>query len=318
MHGVRPSIRLPIFVTAPRLARPWRALSVLVAVFLAAAIQPAPAGQMPYSQGLLWKITKRSGVPSYVFGTMHVSDERVRDIPNPVRRALKETRSLSVEMISDPKDRIRTLELMVYTNGRTLNDVLGPTLFARTVRAIAPLGLGAEDIKMFKPWYVSVMLGTPPDEAMRQSGGRIPLDAALVRRAARMGHRLHGLETFDEHFGLFDNMSEADQIKMLELAVGDSRRVTQYYERMVRHYVSRDLGALMKLWGEYKAGLDPSLRQAFENKLLHSRNRIMVKRMQKRLREGRAMIAVGAAHLPGEKGILNLLAQRGYKVSRIY
>lgn len=274
---------------------------------------------MAYSQGVLWKITKKKGgSPSYVFGTMHVSDERVRDLPKPVQRVLRETRSLSVEMISEPKDRKRTLELMVYTKGRTLDKVLGPKLFARTVRAISPLGLGADDIRMFKPWYVSAMLGTPPDEAMRQSGGRIPLDAALVRHAVRIGHRLHGLETFDEHFGLFDTMSEADQVKILELAVSDSRRVVQYYERMVRHYLSRDLGALMDLWGEYKAGLDPKLRKSFEQKLLFSRNRVMVGRMQARLREGRAMIAVGAAHLPGDKGILYLLAQRGYRVTRVY
>ena len=53
-------------------------------------------------------------------------------------------------------------------------------------------------------------------------------------------------------------------------------------------------------------------------KLIDERNATMVRRMQPRLREGGALIAVGAMHLPGERGLLRLLLDRGYQLERVY
>jgi uncharacterized protein YbaP (TraB family) len=60
------------------------------------------------------------------------------------------------------------------------------------------------------------------------------------------------------------------------------------------------------------------MREIFWTRLVDARNRVMVARMQPRLAEGNAFVAVGAAHLPGEKGILNLLARQGYTVRKLY
>lgn len=276
------------------------------------------AEPVPYGQGLLWKVQKGRTAPSHVFGTIHLSDERVNDIPKPVRGALERSRSLSVEMVIAPDDATRLLNLMTYRNGRTLERTIGKQLFNRTVKAISPLGLNARNIRKFKPWYVSALVGTHPDEAMRRSGGRMPLDASLARLAQMRGSRLYGLETFEEHFALFDGLSEKDQITMLKHAVAGSPRVRLYYERMVRSYLARDLAALASHVSDFNASLEPGLRRAIEEKLLFSRNRTMARRMQKRFREGRAFVAVGAAHLPGKKGVLQLLASRGFKVERVY
>lgn len=282
------------------------------------AIHDGRAEPVPYGQGLLWKVQKGRAAPSHVFGTIHLSDERVNDIPKPVHRALVGSNSLSVEMVIAPNDAARVLDLMTYSDGRTLDRVLGKRLFTRTVKAVSPLGLNAEHINRFKPWYVSALVGTHPDEAMRRSGGRVPLDSALARMAQTRGHRLYGLETFEEHFALFDGLSEKDQIKMLKHAVAGSPRVRLYYERMVRSYLERDLAALAAHVSDFNATLDPRLRRAFKEKLLFARNRTMVGRMQSRFREGHAFVAVGAAHLPGKKGVLHLLARRGFKVERVY
>lgn len=292
-----------------------------LAVFVWGTIAPAGSSRaedLPYSTGLLWKVTKYGRHPAHVFGTMHVSDERVRDIPAPVGKALGAADSLFLEIIVQPEDEPRLRRLMTYTDGRTLKQVLGEDLFGRVARAVAYAGVSGEEILPFKPWYVTGLVTVHPDEAMRQSGGRVVLDAALANRARQLGHRIRGLEGFDEHFALFDAMSESDQIQMLRLALKSRRRVRQFYEHMVRLYLNRDLAGIMNVWSQFQAGLEPGLRNAFEEKLLNARNEIMVRRMAPRFAEGRAFVAVGAAHLPGERGVLNLLARRGYAVARVY
>lgn len=294
---------------------------VLALLVVAFCIMPAAAPLaegMLYGKGLLWKITKKGRVAGHVLGTMHLSDERIRDIPKPVLRALARSESMSVEMILEHDDQHRVQRLMNYSGNKTLEKVLGPELFAKVVKAVSPAGLAADDIRQFKPWYVSSLVNVHPDEAMRQSGGRIVLDAALANIARSRGLPLHGLETFDEHFALFDSMTEEDQIKMLRLSLKGTHRIRQYYEYMVRLYLDRDLRGIMRVTGEFMAGLDPELRKAFEEKLLYARNKIMVRRMQKQFREGDAFVAIGAAHLPGHRGVLYLLEKRGYRVARVY
>lgn len=309
-----------VAVVAPkyRLIKRAASIAVLGTALVGSAANAAAAEPMAYGQGLLWKIVGAARTPSYVFGTIHLSDERVTDIPKPVRRALAKSRSLSVEMVIAPEDEDRVTKLMTYSGARTLERVIGEPLFAQAAKAVAPLGLGAQDIRRFKPWYVAALVGTHPDEAMRRSGGRAPLDSVLASLAERNGSRLYGLETFREHFALFNGLTERDQIDMLKHAVANTPTVHVYYERMVRSYLARDLDAMVAQVSEYNASLEPRLRQAFKEKLLLARNRTMARRMQRRLHEGGAFVAIGAAHLPGKGGVLWLLAHQGYRVERVY
>ncbi len=87
---------------------------------------------------------------------------------------------------------------------------------------------------------------------------------------------------------------------------------------MKKYYLAGDLEALYGLLRENTAGTDEELLRTFEEELIFNRNELMVRRMDERLGEGNAFIAVGALHLPGERGILSLLARRGYKLSRVH
>ena len=82
--------------------------------------------------------------------------------------------------------------------------------------------------------------------------------------------------------------------------------------------MSRDLSQLQKLNDEFMTESDPDVAKRFENNLVVKRNHLMAERMQTRLKEGNAFIAVGALHLPGNEGILNLLSKQGYKLKAIY
>lgn len=272
----------------------------------------------PYANGLLWRIETPRRAPSHIFATLHVADERVRDLPGPVRTALIGSKTLTVEVIVDRAEEAQLARLAQLPGGRTLDHVLGPELFARTVRAVSPLGLSADDIRPFKPWYVAGILGTHPDETIRRAGGRLSLDAAVARMAAIRGHRVLGLQSASEHFRRFDRIDTADQIKLLAHAVDRPGGGAKHYERVLRHYLARDLAALRGAMADLRAGDDPDLRRIYLDRLIEVRNKMMARRLQRRLKAGGAFVAIGAAHLPGEKGVLNLLARRGFNLRLVY
>jgi len=87
---------------------------------------------------------------------------------------------------------------------------------------------------------------------------------------------------------------------------------------LMRLYLKRDLTGLKAYSDSHMAKGGQKLAKVLDKSLVVDRNHRMVKRMQPRLQEGNAFIAVGALHLPGEKGILRLLENRGYRVKAVY
>jgi hypothetical protein len=139
----------------------------------------------------------------------------------------------------------------------------------------------------------------------------------LQARAIREGKANHGLETMEEQIGVFNSMSLEDQVVMLRDAVKDTHITQAALDELTRAYLQRELNALARLSEQYK-GSNPRAHDELMRRLLTERNHNMAKRMPERLKEGNAFIAVGALHLPGEDGLLQLLSKAGYRVTRVY
>ena len=119
---------------------------------------------------------------------------------------------------------------------------------------------------------------------------------------------------------IFEETPLADQILLLEQIVKDPDAVDTQLAQLTARYLAHDIGGLLALSREFD---DETLEErksaeAFMRRLIDDRNVSMVERMLPRLRQESAFIAVGALHLPGEKGILQLLTERGYTVSAVY
>ena len=143
------------------------------------------------------------------------------------------------------------------------------------------------------------------------------LDHYLQLIAAERGARVFALETPKEQLDVFDGMPMRLQVDMLRHALRSKRRGKDEFERMVGLYLKSDVEAILGEATGRQVKIPESAR-VFNRRILDSRNKNMVKRMATRLTEGNALIAVGAAHLPGRVGILNLLAEEGYTVARVY
>lgn len=265
----------------------------------------------PFGKGLLWKVEGATGRPNYVFGTVHSDDPRVAQPPAPVAEALRGARVFIMEMLFTEANIGTMAQAMFASDGRSLQSRLTAAEYATAVRAFAQRGIPEQVVQTMAPWAAMATLSIPPSQ------GGMPLDLVLYSSAVSAGKPAQGIETAAEQLAMFTTMTEADQLALLKLTLQDLPRQKQLYDELFRLYVQRDLAGVMKFSERY-GPKDPALAKRMMNSMIDVRNARMADRVQNELRTGGAFVAVGAMHLPGEKGILNLLKQRGYKLSAVY
>jgi uncharacterized protein YbaP (TraB family) len=297
----------------------WLGVLLYLALYLFAAPPVAADDAMPYSHGLLWKIEAPHRAPSYVFGTMHVSDKRVTTLPNPVRDALNEVDNLSLELDFGSGFGEYEARMLQLPKKKQLSGILGDKLFAAVKKRLGSEAAKSKNLDRLKPWVVMMALGHRPVGPDARPAARLPLDLELRAIALRRGIPVFGLETFEEQFNVFDKLTEADQVDMIRNTLATPEHTAkQQLEAMTRLYLARDLAGLVSLAQQDDDNRGAAYLAEFDKRLINDRNRVMARRADDVLLDGGAFIAVGAAHLPGEKGLLNLLARRGYKVTPVY
>ena len=284
-----------------------RSIVLLISLFLS-SIAAASDDRAP----LLWRI--EGATPSYLFGTIHVGDPRVLDLLPEVEAAFDGADALYTELAFDPKMFADLLPKMFLPKGETLQDYIAAELYERLREVVDAKG---GSIGMFRRMHVWAVYLNIQSLDMDTSTA---LDLELYADAVDMGLEVGGLETVDEQIGVFAGFSLEDQVRLLEQTIGS-------LEEAVSEGRS-DGDALLEI---YLAGRDDELLQLIEEpddplaaelmtKLLDHRNVNMAERIE-RFVEGDPdksfFFAVGAAHMPGEMGVVKLLRDRGLSVTRI-
>lgn len=264
-----------------------------------------------HARGLLWKIEAEGAAPSYLFGTIHLSDPRVTNLPGPVRLAFERSASFTMETFINASGLLHMAEAMFFSDDRTLDRLLGKELYAELERAFGERGLPTRDLNRKKPWAALLSLSAPPRQ------GPLFLDLMLLWEATLADKPHYKLETVEEQLAVFNDMSLDEQVALLRDTLLMQENLYGQYELLIQAYLARDLDRLMRIVYQNR----PSEGQVFDSllgRLLDERNVRMLERMIPRLQEGNAFIAVGAGHLPGEQGLLSLLEQAGYRVTSVY
>jgi uncharacterized protein YbaP (TraB family) len=121
-----------------------------------------------------------------------------------------------------------------------------------------------------------------------------------------------------EQVDVFESLPAADQVAYLRAAAIDVAEKQRLMAAMKAAYLRRDLEAVRMATRENTPEVDRPFAARLEKGLLEARNRHMAERMVQHFADGNAFVAIGALHLPGEDGVLHLLEQRGYTVTRKY
>lgn len=264
------------------------------------------------SAQVFWSVTDDEGRQNWLLGTVHSEDPRLLDFRPELMDALKGSRMLALELVPDSSMLRRLNEAMHFDNG-ALPELLDEALYAKVVDLMATnYGMGEPAVARMRPWAVAMTLSLPPPET------GLFMDLALSFRAAGMGKEVFALETLDEQLAFLSGLTERAQIDMIRQAVADFDRIPELFDELIVTYLSGDLDALERLSFEQLDEMDAEVRDHFYQVGLVDRNRVMLERARTELEAGGLIIAVGALHLPGEHGLIQLLRDAGYTVEGIY
>lgn len=256
-------------------------------------------------QSVFWEISG-NGLKkcSYLYGTIHIKDKRVFDFGKGVYKKLRLCETFAMELTPDPQSLAAITKGMMLKDGKTLKDLYTEEeyqLIADTLKKYTGM-----PIKMFNTMH-PVTLSTMLMDVKLKKDMDEALDLHFYNYAKEKGLKIKAIETVDEQLNALDAMSP-------ELALDAFKSLSKYdelFDRMIILYVKADLERLYKMIVEEE-------NNGFEtDELLDNRNVRMANRISAMAKEGPVFAAIGAGHLPGEHGVIELLRQKGYTVKPI-
>ncbi|MFM9908596.1 MAG: TraB/GumN family protein [Chitinophagaceae bacterium] len=274
--------------------------------------QPKPALKTKKLNTLLWEISGNGlSQPSYLFGTMHVLCAEDAVLSTPLKSVIKKCIKVYFEIdMDDMTEMMGAMKYMRMNDGIKISDLLTLEEYARLEayfkKSKSPLPLGM--INRFKPFLISGLISEQSMNCKQKDG----MEQSIMKEASLQDKRIFGLETVQYQAGLFDSIPYKDQAKELMKYVDSIDTYQKSTAEMIDVYRKQDLERMDSLVRKSDPGME-----AYMDLLLYNRNRRWVRQIPTAMREGTLLIAVGAGHLPGEQGVINLLRKSGYTVKPI-
>ncbi|MCH8545556.1 MAG: TraB/GumN family protein [Cryomorphaceae bacterium] len=265
------------------------------------------ASESAFAQGLLYKV-EGNGLkqPSFIFGTMHMICAEDFVMPDELPQALQATKLLYLEMDITDTTMQQTMMSKLIDPAMEENYTMLSQETTEIIDQILVNALNIEfkQLKIMKPIIVSMMLV----QASFPCSDIKSFETALVDMAKEQGIPIKALETLDFQLGLFDEVSIEDQLKMLESMAMNHHNAAAEYRMLTDAYTSGNIDKILQITKK-----DPTF-SGFDDLILGDRNEEWLKKLPAIMKQSPSFIAVGAAHLPGDKGILEGLKKMGYKV----
>lgn len=278
---------------------------------------PENCPEIPFGKGRLWKVTSPQGISSYVFGTVHTANPKVLQIPGIIMEAFNRSHTIVLELSTGDQLVFDAAAAMFGGPGYSLQRTIPAPLFKTSVQYIKKYGIPPELLDNLKIWAVAITLSLPPEK--RQNKGPLTfLDKELEKLGKKLGKGIFPLEKPAEQLGLFDTLPLSVQTEYLQQVVKDHPNVEEQIAELTQFYLSGNTGWIYCKVENDLQGTSEAFKSFMREDLLNIRNAKMVDRSLPKLSKGGLFIAVGALHLPGKKGILSLLKNKGYRISKEY
>lgn len=277
----------------------------------------------PYPEGNFWRAEK-DGSTVIVAGTIHIPDPRLGPLVDNVAAYLEDADLLILEATAEDEAGIQTLaaqkpDMFFLTSGPSLIDLLGPEDWALAKEKFEAIGIPGFLGAKFKPWYASISLAIAPCAmAAIQSGGK-GFDRQLEVRAIEAGVPLAALDNTEDVLRIFADEPLEHQLDGLRLTLEtnlDGARATATLLEAYFDGKTREGWEFSRIQIE-QAGIEggAEMFEEINQEILIARNEDWEPKIIE-LTEGKtAILAVGAAHLSGETGVLRALERAGYTIS---
>ena len=283
--------------------------------------------KVPYSAGNHW-VAAKNGQTLHVVGTQHSGDPRMGRIMRKLRPVIRDMDLVLLEVTAAQiatqnaaKTDPRQARYFLLPKGQRLDRLMSKSDWQFLLSGLLSTGLAPEAALQLQPWVIGDMIG-PKGCLPRGFGRRRGLDDRIERQAHRAKVPVAGLEDTTAALAALSAMPIGDQAQMLLLNLRSRTDHTSLAYTQSAAYFQERLteGRILMSWTLY-GDLDVSrkevrrLLRTMDRALLDNRNRAWMKQLSG-YKDTKILMAVGAAHLPGEVGILNLLNRAGWTLSR--
>ena len=298
-----------------------RLLHSLFALLLLAGFGGATSANTEQNIPLLWRI--ETATPQYLFGTVHIPDPRVTTLHPEVEQAFAESEIVLTELRLDMSTMTAAAQASLLPANQSLSKMLTLAQLQQLkveLNAISSV-LQPGMFDRLKPWAMATQLALLPIQLKHP--GVPALDYQLAQRAEAEGKRNEGLEQLQEQLGIFDGLKPAEQIALLQDSLNGLAKARKEgkdpMELLTQAYLRGDEAGLQQVMKSLEGEQTP-LNDRLMKALIDDRNQTMANRLAARFKakpDTRHFVAVGAAHLVGEKSVIALLQKQGYRVTRI-
>ncbi|HMG14351.1 MAG TPA: TraB/GumN family protein [Saprospiraceae bacterium] len=257
---------------------------------------------------LLWRIEGNNlKKPSYLFGTIHIIPQKDYFEPKGMVESLEKSELYVGELnLTDSSAiGIEMMSNMAMKNDTTLDMLLSPQDYKKLDSFfVSKMGMGIEMFKALKPILLSTML------LPMTSGEEVTsYEMELLKKANLKGIPMAGLESVSEQMSFIDQLPYSYQAKeLMKVLEGDVK--DDDLTVLIEAYKSQNIDQLAD---EIKKQTQSSI--AMESILLNDRNKNWIPKIEDLIKKQSCFIAVGAGHLGGKEGVINLLKQKGYRLT---
>jgi uncharacterized protein YbaP (TraB family) len=260
---------------------------------------------------LLWKI-EGNGLkqPSYLFGTMHMIEKQYFYFPESLEKLVKKSDLLVMEIAGIP-NQAEAMKYLVLKEG-TFYDFFTPqqmdTIFAWTkAKMMMDEKAFKTTFSKFKP-FVLVQTATQ----MQFMGKTESYEMTFQNIANKNKVKQEGLETIADQMKIFDDLTKEQQAEMVMEGIRDEAKSNEMSSQMQQIYRRQQIDSLYNLIQS-----EGGVLAAEQNAFLDNRNKNWIPKIKNYISQGKTFIAVGAAHLGGENGVIRLLEKEGFTVTPV-
>ena len=286
--------------------------SILILLSFSIIAQEAVAQS---KKSFLWKIQSKTNTV-FVFGSIHYLKKEFYPLDEKIENSFTQSDILAVEAnINDIKrgDIQKLVGSAFYPDNETLEKNVSVETYEMVKKELGGLSLPADVINKERPWFLALTF-TSLETLKLGFDPRYGIDNYFLSKAT--GKKIFELESFDYQISLFSKLSDKDQELFLLYTLKDLNVLRQELDGLIQAWNSGDTKS-MELILTKSLEEDKRLSPIYE-KLVYERNREMASKIEDYLkRKETYFVIIGAGHLVGDQGIIQILKGKGFLVEQL-
>ena len=256
---------------------------------------------------LLWEVSgKGLAAPSYLYGTMHMVCAEDTKMSEGLKDAIKKAKQVYFELDMDNMEEMMSvLKYARMNNGLKISDLVSAVDYQKLEdyfknnKSVLPFGM----MSTFKPYFITAVIS----EGMMGCKKKVSVEQMIMTEARQYDKEVNGLETLEFQASIFDSIPYEKQAQDLVTYVDSIDKFKDITMKMVEMYRKQEINNMDSLMEQS----DPGMMQ-YMGVLLYDRNKRWAAQIPEQMFNMPTLFAVGAGHLGGEKGVINLLKKQGF------